>query len=63
MTGAYVDGREGNDGNSYRNSNVGLEAYIYEVGYVNKEDDYNKVMASKEKYMEALAKSIHEELK
>ena len=63
MTGAYVDGREGNDGNSYRNSNVGLEAYIYEVGYVNKEDDYNKVMSSKDKYMEALAKSIHEQLK
>ncbi|MDO4282445.1 MAG: N-acetylmuramoyl-L-alanine amidase [Clostridia bacterium] len=45
MTGAYVDGRNGNFGdNPYWNSNVGVETYLLELGYITNKDEINNVL-------------------
>lgn len=58
MAGAYVDGQDENGENIFRNSNVGLESYILELGYINNINNVELVNKYKEKYMNALAKTI-----
>lgn len=59
MAGAYVDGQDGDGENINRNSNVGLESYILELGFINNPDNVEDVKNNKEKYMQALANAIN----
>ncbi len=62
-TGAYVDGRNGGYGrNMYCNSNVGLEAYLIEIGYINNKVDLNNILNNQEGYVQGIVTSIKEKL-
>lgn len=65
ITGAYVDDSnpEKIGVNKYYNSNVGVESYIIELGYLTNKEDFNIITNSKDSYAEAIAISIIEELK
>ena len=58
-TGAYVDGTNSSYGiNKYRNSNVGLEGYLIELGYINSDKDLDNILENQSSYMEAICTSI-----
>ena len=58
-TGAYVDGTNPNYGeNKYRNSNVGLEGYLIELGYINSDEDLYNILENESSYVEAICTSI-----
>ena len=60
-TGAYVDGTNESYGvNEYRNSNVGLEGYLIELGYINSNKDLENILDNQDSYMEAICTSIDE---
>lgn len=65
MTGAYVDNRnEQSVGeNPYYNSNVGVESYILELGFISNRQDLNNLLEKKEQYAKSIAKTIYEALK
>ena len=43
MTGAYMDGRnKAYPKNDYYNSNMGIESYLLELGYINCKNDFKK---------------------
>ena len=59
-TGAYVNGSSPSYGeNIYRNSNVGVEGYLIELGYMNVNKDIRNIKNNKESYMQAIADSIN----
>ena len=59
-TGAYVDETfENYDENIYRNSNVGVEGYLIELGYMNVREDLQNVLRNQDDYMEGIANSIN----
>lgn len=58
MTGAYIDGRDGEGINSYVLSNRGIESYILELGYISSKTDLNYVDKYKEDYIQAISNSI-----
>lgn len=58
MTGAYTDGRDGKLKNPYVLSNVGIESYIMEIGYITDQNDLNNINNKKNLYVEAIAKAI-----
>lgn len=59
-TGAYVDGSDSNySANKYRNSNVGVEGYLIELGYINVREDLNHVLRNKELYVKGIVNSIN----
>ncbi len=58
MTGAYVDGRDGNDANPYVDSNVGLESYILELGYITSQTDLDYIDNYKEEYMASVSDTL-----
>lgn len=61
INGAYIDGRNTDSGsNIYRTQNVGIEAYIMEIGYISNENDLNKIKNNMNLYVEAIAKGIVE---
>ena len=58
-TGAYVDGTDSDySENIYRNSNVGLESYLIELGYINVNKDLNNILRKQNLYMQAITNSI-----
>ena len=57
-TGAYIDGQDGNGENIHRNSNVGIESYILELGYINNTSDVEIVKENKEEYMKEFSNVI-----
>jgi len=57
MTGAYTDGREP-DYNVYYNTNVGLESYILEVGYITNPNDTNDLSNNMDAYINSIADAI-----
>ena len=58
-TNAFVDGRNKDYGiNQYYKSNVGIETYSIELGYMTVEQDFNNILANSDKYMEAISQSI-----
>lgn len=58
-TGAYVDGTNSSYGiNKYRNSNVGLEGYLIELGYINSDEDLDNILENESSYVEAICTSI-----
>ena len=59
MTNAFSDGRNPKyKANPYRDSNQAVEAYLCELAYISQKDDLNSILNNKEKYVEALKKSI-----
>ncbi len=65
ITGAYVDNSnpEKVGVNKYYNSNIGVEAYIIDLGYLTNREDFNAITKNKDAYAEAIANTIIEELK
>lgn len=60
-TGAYVNGSNPNySANIYRNSNVGVEGYLIELGYMNVDEDLRNVLNNGDKYVQAISDSINE---
>ena len=58
-TGAYVDGTNKAYGvNEYRNSNVGVEGYLVELGYINVDEDLDNILENEDLYMKAIVDSI-----
>ena len=62
MTGAYVDDRnkEKVPGNPYYNSNIGSEAYLFELGYISNSNDVNNIKNNMDKYTDAIANCFKE---
>ncbi len=60
MTGAYVDDRNEPKvpANPYYNSNVGCEAYLFELGYLTNESDLNNIINNMDKYTTAITTSF-----
>lgn len=58
MTGAYVDGRDGEDANPYVNSNRGLESYILELGYITSQTDLDYIDKYKKDFMQSVSDVI-----
>ena len=59
-TGAYVNGTNSSYGeNIYRNSNVGVEGYLIELGYMNVNSDLRNVLNNGDSYMQAITDSIN----
>lgn len=59
-TGAYVNGSNPSYGeNVYRNSNVGVEGYLIELGYMNVNSDLRNVLNDGDSYMQAITDSIN----
>ena len=60
-TGAFVDGRNKSYGkNNFYNSNIGIEAYQIELGYMKIKDDLENIVNNYSQYMDAIVKSIQE---
>lgn len=58
-TNAFVDGRNPSYGkNKYYNSNIGIESYLIELGYMIVEQDLNNLLSNSDAYMEGIAQSI-----
>lgn len=59
MTGAYVDGEnDSKQENQYRFSNIGMESYILELGYIQNKVDLDNLNNNQDKYINAIASSI-----
>lgn len=62
-TKAYVDGRNTSFGkNKYYNSNIGVEAYLLELGYINNDDELVKLLNEQDYYVKAIVETIKEQL-
>ena len=62
-TGAYVDGRNKSYGkNLYWDSNIGLEAYLIELGYINHKADLQNMLNNKEGYVKGIVEAIKDEI-
>ena len=58
-TGAYVDGTNKAYGvNEYLNSNVGVEGYLVELGYINVDEDLDNILENGNLYAQAITNSI-----
>lgn len=57
MTGAYTDGRE-EDYNSHYNTNVGIESYIMEIGYITNPNDTADISNNMDIYINTIAEAI-----
>lgn len=63
-TNAYMDGRNTDYGiNKYYNSNIGVESYLIEFGYLTCSTDLNNILYKKSEYINAIAASITSYLK
>lgn len=59
-TNAFVDGRNKNYGtNKYYNSNIGIETYSIELGYMHIDDDLNNILKNENLYMQAISDSFN----
>lgn len=59
VTGAYVDGRNKTYGkNEYYNSNIGVESYLIELGYIINKTDLNNMLNNKALYVEAIKETV-----
>ena len=62
-TGAYVDGRNKKVGrNVLYNSNIGLEAYLLEIGYINNDKDLRNILNNNSGYVRGIVETIKEHL-
>lgn len=61
MTHAYIDGRNPNyDKNPYYDSNIAVEAYLLELGFINNSTDLNNILNNSDLYVKAISKAIKE---
>lgn len=59
-TGAYVNGSNPSyNENIYRNSNVGVEGYLIELGYMNVKSDLMNVLNNGDSYVQAIVDTIN----
>lgn len=64
MTGAYMDGRnKAYPKNDYYNSNMGIESYLLELGYINCKNDLKNLLNNQDGYVKAITKTITDNLK
>ncbi len=62
-TNAYMDGRNPKYGkNNYYDSNVGIESYLLEMGYIIVDKDLDIILNEQKSYVKALAKQIEKEV-
>jgi N-acetylmuramoyl-L-alanine amidase len=62
-TNAYIDGRNKNYGvNKYYNSNVGVESYLLELGFMNCKTDLDNIVSNKKLYVDAITASVKQYL-
>lgn len=60
LTGAYVDGRNKKMGiNPYYNDNIGVEAYLIELGYLSNSKDLDYIVNNKKEYGNVIADYIY----
>lgn len=62
MSGAYKDGRDGGAYNYYFDSNVGIESYLLELGYLTSKDDVINLKNNLDNYVDGIVESLLEEL-
>lgn len=62
-TGAYVDGRNKTYGtNLYCHSNIGIESYLLELGYINNRTDLQNILNNQKGYVEGIINTIKENI-
>ena len=62
-TGAYVDGRNKRYGkNEYYQSDIGVESYLIELGYIINKKDLNNMINNQEAYIKAIQKTVRENI-
>ena len=61
ITGAYVDGRNSPKipANIYYNSNIGVETYLLELGYLTNSNDLDNIKNNQKKYVEAISNTFY----
>lgn len=58
-TGAYVDGRNTSYGkNKYYNSNVGIECYLIQLGFMSCQEDLNNIANNMQSYVDGISETI-----
>lgn len=62
MSGAYKDERDGSPYNYYVNSNVGMESYLLELGYLTSKKDVNNLNDNLDSYVDGIVNAMLEEL-
>ncbi len=62
MSGAYKDNRDGTPYNFYVNSNVGMESYLLELGYLTSRKDVNNLSDNLDSYVDGIVNAMLEEL-
>lgn len=62
-TGAYVDGRNKTFGkNLYYDSNIGVEAHLIELGYINHRADLQNMLNNQDGYVYGIVQAIKDEI-
>lgn len=62
MSGAYKDSRDGSPYNYYVNSNVGMESYLLELGYLTSKKDVNNLNDNLDSYVDGIVEAMLKEL-
>ncbi|MCI9435274.1 MAG: N-acetylmuramoyl-L-alanine amidase [Bacilli bacterium] len=62
MSGAYKDSRDGSPYNYYTNSNVGMESYLLELGYLTSKKDVNNLNNNLDDYVDGIVDAMLKEL-
>lgn len=63
VTNAYVDGRNKDySRNDYYDSNVGIESYLLELGYINYNSDLNNLLINKKGYIKGIVEAVKKEI-
>lgn len=58
-TNAYVDGRNKDYGaNPYYNSNIGVESYLLELGFMNSTSDFKNILENRNLYVEGIKETF-----
>ncbi len=62
VTGAYIDGRNEKYGkNKYFDSNIGIETYLIELGYITHDEDLNNLLNNQSGYVKGIVNAIKEQ--
>lgn len=62
MSGAYKDGRDGTPYNYSFNSNVGIESYLLELGYLTSKKDVNNLKNNLDGYVDGIVDALLHEI-
>lgn len=62
ITGAYIDGKNEKYGkNKYFDSNIGIETYLIELGYITHDVDLNNLLNNQSGYVNGIVNAIKEQ--